>query len=433
MTKTIYKICPEPMWREAERSGVFDGAPVDLADGFIHFSTAGQVVETAAKHFAGQDRSAAGRDRRRQARRGAEIRGLARRRAVPASLCPARNRAPRSGPARCRSARRHATSFRSWNPNERLDRLGRQLLFSFDPETAHGLSIKALRCGLPVGGRAPRDARLNVKVAGLDFPNPLGMAAGYDKNAEVPDALLGLGFGFAEIGTVTPLPQAGNPKPRIFRLVEDDAVINRLGFNNEGHDAAQKRLAARAGRPGIVGVNIGANKDSADRIADYVAGVRGFARHASYLTVNISSPNTPGLRNMQAREQLAELLVARHDRPRRRPARRVPDLPQDRTRPASRPNSTTSPARSPKRGSTASSSPTRRIARPRCAVRTHAGEAGGLSGKPLFERSTIVLARMRKLLGPQRCRSSASAASIRPRPRSKRSAPAPTSCSSTPA
>src|SRR5262245_27921183 len=135
------------------------------------------------------------------------------------------------------------------------------------------------------------------------------MAAGYDKNAEVPDALLGLGFGFAEVGTVTPLPQHGNPRPRIFRLTADEAVINRLGFNNEGHARCLERLAARKGRKGIVGVNIGANKDSADRVSDYELGVRRFAACASYLTVNISSPNTPGLRTMQARESLAELLA----------------------------------------------------------------------------------------------------------------------------
>ena len=189
-----------------------------------------------------------------------------------------------------------------------LDRIGQKLLFALDPEAAHGLSISALKCGLPVAARPPRDARLRVSVCGIDFPNPLGMAAGYDKNAEVPDALLGLGFGFAEVGTVTPLPQPGNPKPRIFRLIADEAVINRLGFNNEGHEAAEKRLAARKGRTGIVGVNIGANKDSADRIGDYERGVTRFAPYASYLTVNISSPNTPGLRNMQAREQLGALL-----------------------------------------------------------------------------------------------------------------------------
>ena len=213
-----------------------------------------------------------------------------------------------------------------------IDRLGRRALFLFDPETAHGLSISALRCGLPAAAAAPRDARLKVSVCGLDFPNPLGMAAGYDKNAEVPDALLSLGFGFAEAGTITPLPQPGNPKPRIFRLTQDEAVINRLGFNNEGHEAATRRLAARKGRPGIVGVNVGANKDSADRIADYEKGVARFAALASYLTINISSPNTPGLRNMQARAQLAELLArvtaARNAAPARPPIflKIAPDL-----------------------------------------------------------------------------------------------------------
>ena len=130
--------------------------------------------------------------------------------------------------------------------------VGRDLLFRFDPETAHGLSIRALGCGLPLAPAAPRDPRLNVEVAGIPFPNPLGMAAGYDKNGEVPDALLGLGFGFAEIGSVTPNAQSGNPKPRLFRLVRDEAVINRFGFNSEGHDRCMTRLAARRGKPGIV-------------------------------------------------------------------------------------------------------------------------------------------------------------------------------------
>ncbi|WP_378944499.1 quinone-dependent dihydroorotate dehydrogenase [Mesorhizobium sp. ANAO-SY3R2] len=281
-----------------------------------------------------------------------------------------------------------------------LDRLGRHLLFSFDAEAAHGMSIKALRCGLPVGGRAPRDARLNVKVAGLDFPNPLGMAAGYDKNAEVPDALLSLGFGFAEIGTVTPLPQAGNPKPRIFRLVEDDAVINRLGFNNEGHDACEKRLAARFGRPGIVGVNIGANKDSTNRITDYVKGVKRLARYASYLTVNISSPNTPGLRNMQAREQLAELLVAvmiaRAEAGQPVPIflKIAPDLHEAELEDIA--------GEVTEKGIDGVIVSNTTITRPALRSPTHTGETGGLSGKPLFQRSTAVLARMRKLLGPQR-------------------------------
>jgi dihydroorotate dehydrogenase len=279
-----------------------------------------------------------------------------------------------------------------------LDRLGQKLLFTFDPETAHGLSIAALRCGLPAGVRTVRDIRLKVSLCGLDFPNPLGMAAGYDKNAEVPDALLGLGFGFAEVGTVTPLSQAGNPKPRIFRLTADEAVINRLGFNNEGHAAAERRLAARKGRSGIVGVNIGANKDSADRIADYERGVTRFAPYASYLTVNISSPNTPGLRNMQAREQLAELLsrvmAARAAAAAQPPIflKIAPDLVE-----AELEDIAAEVAEKKIDGVIVSNTT---LARTGLQNTTVANETGGLSGKPLFERSTAVLARMRKLLGP---------------------------------
>lgn len=281
-----------------------------------------------------------------------------------------------------------------------IDRIGQQVLFSFDPETAHGLSITALRCGLPVATRPPRDERLKVGLCGLDFPNPLGMAAGYDKNAEVPDGLLSLGFGFAEVGTVTPLPQSGNPKPRIFRLTRDDAVINRLGFNNEGHDAAERRLAARKARAGIVGVNIGANKDSTDRIGDYEKGIARFAPLASYLTVNISSPNTPGLRSMQAREHLAELLsrvmTARTKAAAQPPVflKIAPDLVE-----AELEDIAAEVAENAVDGVIVSNTT---IARPVLKSTSHAAETGGLSGKPLFERSTAVLARMRKLLGPDR-------------------------------
>ncbi|RUX77104.1 quinone-dependent dihydroorotate dehydrogenase [Mesorhizobium sp. M7A.F.Ca.US.001.04.1.1] len=280
-----------------------------------------------------------------------------------------------------------------------LDRLGQKLLFAFDPETAHGLSIAALRCGVPVGAPAIRDHRLTVSICGLDFPNPLGMAAGYDKNAEVPDALLGLGFGFAEVGTITPLAQAGNPKPRIFRLTADDAVINRLGFNNEGHAAAEKRLAARKGRGGIVGVNIGANKDSSDRIGDYERGAARFAQYASYLTVNISSPNTPGLRNMQAREQLGELLsrvmAARAAATAQPPVflKIAPDLVE-----AELEDIAAEVTEKRVDGVIVSNTT---ISRPPLRSGDTARESGGLSGKPLFERSTIVLAKMRKLLGPE--------------------------------
>ncbi|MER9656856.1 quinone-dependent dihydroorotate dehydrogenase [Mesorhizobium sp. M0152] len=279
-----------------------------------------------------------------------------------------------------------------------LDRIGQKLLFTFDPETAHGLSIAALRCGLPVGARTVRDTRLKVSLCGLDFPNPLGMAAGYDKNAEVPDALLGLGFGFAEVGTVTPLPQAGNPKPRIFRLTADEAVINRLGFNNEGHAAAERRLAARRG-PGIVGVNIGANKDSDDRVGDYERGVIRFAPHATYLTVNISSPNTPGLRTMQAREHLGELLsrvmAARAAATAQPPIflKIAPDLVE-----AELEDIATEVIEKRIDGVIVSNTT---ISRPALRSGEAVRETGGLSGRPLFERSTIVLARMRKLLGPE--------------------------------
>jgi len=282
-----------------------------------------------------------------------------------------------------------------------FEKLGRRALFCLDPETAHGLSIQALKAGLPVAKSPRHDPRLRTVVAGVTFDNPLGMAAGYDKNAEVPDALLTLGFGFAEVGTLTPLAQAGNPKPRIFRLTEDKAVINRLGFNNEGHAAAKQRLADRAWRAGTVGVNIGANKDSADRIQDYEIGVERFAPLASYLTVNISSPNTPGLRDMQARASLADLLsrvMAARDKALAGSDRVVPvflkiapDLHEGDLADVA------AEVLEKKVEGVIVSNTT--ISRPTLASASR-GETGGLSGKPLFERSTIALAKMRKLLGP---------------------------------
>ncbi len=189
-----------------------------------------------------------------------------------------------------------------------LFRLARPALFAIDPERAHRLTIAAL--GAAPVARPPRPGPLGIRIAGLHFPNPVGLAAGFDKDAEVPDAVLGLGFGFAEVGSITPQPQAGNPRPRLFRLARDRAVINRMGFNNGGAAAAAARLRARRGKPGIVGVNIGANKDSADRIADYAAMTRAMAPLASYLAVNISSPNTPGLRALQDEGPLRDLLDA---------------------------------------------------------------------------------------------------------------------------
>lgn len=188
-------------------------------------------------------------------------------------------------------------------------RIARSALFALSPERAHRLTIQALKYApslAPARGGGP----LSTMVAGLDFPNPIGLAAGFDKDAEVPDAALGLGFGFVEVGSITPRPQVGNPKPRLFRLVQDRAVINRMGFNNGGAEVALERLARRSGRAGIVGINIGANKDSADRIADYATMARTMAPHASYIAVNISSPNTPGLRALQDESALRDLLAA---------------------------------------------------------------------------------------------------------------------------
>jgi dihydroorotate dehydrogenase len=185
--------------------------------------------------------------------------------------------------------------------------LVRPLFFALDAERAHRLTIRALRA-VPAGEPAKEDLLLAIRIAGLDFPNPVGLAAGFDKDGEVHGQMLGFGFGFVEVGTLTPRPQLGNPKPRLFRLAEDRAVINRMGFNNGGFEAARARLAGR--RRGIVGVNIGANKDSVDRIADYAAGVAEMAPVADYLTVNISSPNTPGLRALQDEGALAGLLAA---------------------------------------------------------------------------------------------------------------------------
>lgn len=177
-----------------------------------------------------------------------------------------------------------------------------------DPELAHEAALGGLRLGLGPRARADKYSRLKTTLAGLDLPNPIGMAAGFDKNCEAPDALIAAGFGFVECGTVTPQPQPGNPRPRIFRLNGDRAVINRLGFNNKGLDAFVDRLSARAGKKGIVGANVGANKESADRAADYVAGMGRVWKYASYVTANISSPNTPGLRGLQERGALEDLL-----------------------------------------------------------------------------------------------------------------------------
>ncbi|MBB3972912.1 quinone-dependent dihydroorotate dehydrogenase [Hansschlegelia beijingensis] len=268
----------------------------------------------------------------------------------------------------------------------------RAALHALSPEPAHLATLAALE-RLPRRAPPPDDPRLAVRAFGLDFPNPIGLAAGFDKDARAPDALLGLGFGFVEIGSVTPRPQPGNPKPRLFRLTQDGAIVNRMGFNNEGAEAARRRLAARAGRPGLIGVNIGANKDAADRTADYVAGVRTFAPYASFFTVNISSPNTPGLRDLQARAALDDLVarvIAARDEAAAASGRRpvllkiAPDLDL--------PGLDDVVAVARARGLDGLIVSNTTLARPASLRDPAAKEAGGLSGAPLFRRSTWMLA-----------------------------------------
>jgi dihydroorotate dehydrogenase len=271
----------------------------------------------------------------------------------------------------------------------------RPLLFALDPERAHRLAVLALK--LRSDDRRPSlDPALAIEVAGVRFPSPIGLAAGFDKDGEVADALLNLGFGFVEVGTITPAPQPGNPKPRMFRLTEDQAVINRLGFNSRGQALARERLEQRGDRPGIVGINIGANKDSPSRIADYVTGVRNMAKLATYLTVNISSPNTPGLRALQSGDALDELLASvRAARGKGRPPiflKVAPDL---------EPAEIDAIARTAiDRRVDALIVSNTTVSRPPLSSR-HAGEAGGLSGAPLRDLALQRLRDFRAATGGQ--------------------------------
>ncbi len=274
-----------------------------------------------------------------------------------------------------------------------LFRLLKPAIFTLYPETGHRLAIASLK-KFPTRGAHSSLAQLGplaVNLAGLEFPNPVGVAAGFDKDAEVPDALLGLGFGFTEVGSITPRPQAGNPKPRLFRLVEDHAVINRMGFNNAGAEAALKRLKGRAGKLGILGINVGANKDSDDRIADYATMTRLMAPYASYLAVNISSPNTPGLRALQDESALTQLIDAVIEaRGEAESADHTPIFLK--VAPDLEPADIDAIARialDKKLGALIVSNTT--ISRPDLRSR-HAGETGGLSGAPL---RTIALERVR--------------------------------------
>jgi dihydroorotate dehydrogenase len=273
-----------------------------------------------------------------------------------------------------------------------LDALARPLLLRLDPERAHEWAIWALR-RIPLPQRALDDPRLAVSAIGLQFPNPLGLAAGFDKNGEVTEPVLRLGFGFTEVGTVTPLAQPGNPRPRLFRLAHDEALINRLGFCGGGFAAVHERLASRKKRLGIVGINLGANKDSRDSVNDYVQGIKVFADVADYFTINVSSPNTPGLRDLQQPHLLDDLLarvLAVRDIQIERFGRIsvllkiAPDLSLVEL------DTIIACARARKIDGLIISNTT--VARPVFLQDPEKGQEGGLSGKPLFGPSTKLLA-----------------------------------------
>lgn len=271
----------------------------------------------------------------------------------------------------------------------------RPLIFRLDAETAHGLALAALK-SLPSSllGSPPRpDPALEMTVAGLHFRNPVGMAAGFDKNGEVPDALLRCGFGFTEVGSVTPRPQQGNPKPRLFRLADDRAVINRMGFNNDGAAIVEQRVKRRIDGHGVVGINIGANKDSTDRVGDYAIMARTMAPHAQYLAVNISSPNTPGLRALQDPEALGGLLDVVM-------AARGCDVPVFlKVAPDLQPADIDAIARiAVEKGLGALMIANTTIERPPLHS-AHAGETGGLSGAPLKQMALERLRDFRKATG----------------------------------
>jgi dihydroorotate dehydrogenase len=268
--------------------------------------------------------------------------------------------------------------------------LGQALLRALDPERAHDLAVRSLELGLYPRATLPDDPRLKQTLWGLSFRNPVGMAAGFDKDARVFAPLIATGFGFVEVGTLTPKPQKGNPAPRIFRSAADGAIINRLGFNNEGQEAALARLRRR--HNGVVGVNIGAGRDSEDRIGDYVSGIARMSPVADYLTINISSPNTPGLRDLQAPEALTALLKRVHEaraKAEKRPpllVKLAPDIAD-----ADLPDIVRVIESHGVDGIVVSNTT---LSRQGLKDASFATEIGGLSGRPLFARSTRMLARV---------------------------------------
>ena len=274
--------------------------------------------------------------------------------------------------------------------------LGTQAIRLLEPEAAHRATLRLMASPFAPRLRVRSDQMLRIRIAGIDFPNPLGLAAGFDKNAEVPDAMLRLGFGFVEIGGVTPLPQPGNDRPRVFRLPDDGAVINRYGFNNDGLEAIAARLRRRR-RTGIVGANLGANKDSADRVEDYVKGVKGLEGLVDFYTVNISSPNTPGLRALQDKSALTALLkrviAARDGLGVAAPVflKIAPDL--------SDADKADIAAAALEEGIDALIVSNTTIARPASLKSSYKDETGGLSGRPLFAPSTALLREFHQSLG----------------------------------
>ncbi|HKV17172.1 MAG TPA: quinone-dependent dihydroorotate dehydrogenase [Reyranella sp.] len=269
-------------------------------------------------------------------------------------------------------------------------------LSRLDAETAHGLAIRSLKGGWVPRDRRPDPPSLAVEIWGRPLPNPIGLAAGFDKNAEVPDAALGMGFGLVEIGSVTPRPQPGNPRPRLYRLREDRGVINRMGFPGAGLDAALSRLSRRP-RTGFVGVNIGANKDSLDRAADYVTCARALAPYADYLVCNVSSPNTPDLRNLQGRAQLADLLKRVQDAIAGTPVPLVVKIAPDATDDDL--DDIVAVCRENRIDGIIVGNTT--LSRPPSLASSRRSEAGGLSGRPLADLSTAVLRRTAQRVGGQ--------------------------------
>lgn len=283
-----------------------------------------------------------------------------------------------------------------------VEKVTRESLLSMEPELAHKTTILALKNGIVPPSDRPRDEALVSTVAGIEFANPIGMAAGFDKNAEVVNPLIDYGFGFVEVGTLTPRPQSGNPKPRLFRMSDANGIINRMGFNNCGHRAAKKRLLNRTPRDkGILGINIGANKDSKDFIADYVRGIKNFGDVADYFTVNISSPNTPGLRDLQQGEALHDLLAQVIDARANHKivhAQNVPiflkiapDLDENQLDEIC--------AKVLEHGLDGMIVSNTTTARKAVASYKYGNEKGGLSGEPLFAHSTRILAQTRQRVG----------------------------------